>query len=51
MIARMRLSPRRLAFVLASLVLVAVTGCRGLAKKHEANHIPQFGDIDAESAG
>ena len=32
-------------------LLVSVTGCHGLAKKHEANSIPQFGTIDASQPG
>jgi polysaccharide biosynthesis/export protein len=51
MIARMHLSPRRRSIALASLVLLSVTGCRGLGKKHEVNRIPQFGTIDASQPG
>jgi polysaccharide export outer membrane protein len=51
MIARMRLSPRYGSITLAGLLLLPVTGCRGLGKKHEANHIPQFGTIDANQPG
>ena len=28
-----------------------VSGCRALSKKHEANHIPQFGTVDANQPG
>jgi polysaccharide biosynthesis/export protein len=51
MIARMHLSPRRRSIVLASLVLLSVTGCHGLGKKHEADRVPQFGTIDANQPG
>ena len=51
MIARMHLSPRCRSNVLASLLLIAVTGCHGLGKKHEANRIPQFGTIDPNQPG
>ena len=48
MIARMLPSPRRrrVSFLLG-LALSCVAGCHGLAKKHEAKSIPQFGEIDA----
>jgi polysaccharide biosynthesis/export protein len=51
MLAGMRLSPRRRSLLLASLVMLPLTGCRGLGKKHEANHIPQFGTIDPGQPG
>lgn len=51
MIAGMRLSPRHRLLLLATLVLLPVTGCRGLGKKHEVNHIPQFGTVDANQPG
>jgi polysaccharide biosynthesis/export protein len=51
MIARMHLSPRRRSIGLASLVLLSVTGCHGLGKKHEADRVPQFGTIDANQPG
>ena len=51
MIARMLLSPCRPSMVVASLALVAMTGCHGLAKKHEAKRIPQFGTIDPDQPG
>jgi polysaccharide export outer membrane protein len=51
MIARMHLSPRRRAVLLASLVLLLAPGCHGLGKKHEANRVPQFGTIDANQPG
>jgi polysaccharide biosynthesis/export protein len=52
MIARMLPSPRRwqVSFLLG-LALSCVVGCHGLAKKHEAKSIPQFGEIDASQAG
>jgi polysaccharide biosynthesis/export protein len=37
--------------VLASLALAAMTGCYGLAKKHEAKRIPQYGTIDPDQPG
>jgi polysaccharide export outer membrane protein len=49
MIARTLRSPRRL--VLASFVLVTITGCHGLAKKHESNSIPQYGAVDPDQPG
>ena len=51
MIARMRLSPRCWSIALAGFVLLPASGCHGLGKKHEANHIPQFGTIDANQPG
>jgi polysaccharide export outer membrane protein len=51
MIAGMRLSPRCRNLLLASLVLLPVAGCHGLGKQHEANHIPQFGTVDANQPG
>lgn len=48
MIARMLPSPCRPSVVVASLALVWLTGCHGLAKKHEAKSIPQFGIIDPD---
>jgi polysaccharide biosynthesis/export protein len=51
MIARMHLSPRHRSTILAGLVLLTVTGCHGLGKKHEANRIPQFGTIDPNQPG
>jgi len=44
-------TPCRLSLVVASLVLATTTGCHGLAKKHEANSIPQFGTIDPDQPG
>jgi polysaccharide biosynthesis/export protein len=51
MIAGMRLSPRCRSLVVTSLVMFSLAGCRGLGKKHEANHIPQFGTIDPSQPG
>jgi polysaccharide biosynthesis/export protein len=51
MIARMRLSPRRRSILFVSLLLLSVTGCHGLSKKHQANRVPQFGAIDANQPG
>src|SRR5271168_3382110 len=51
MIARMRFSPRRRPTLFASLLLLSVTGCHGLGKKHEADRVPQFGTIDANQPG
>lgn len=51
MIARMRLSPHRRVILLVILSLSSLTGCQALRKKHEANHIPQFGTIDANQPG
>ncbi len=51
MIARMLVSPCRRSIVVASLALVSMTGCSGLAKRHEAKKVPQFGTIDANQPG
>jgi polysaccharide biosynthesis/export protein len=52
MIARMLPSPRRRRVsLLVGLALFCDAGCHGLSKKHEANRIPQYGEIDANQAG
>ncbi len=51
MLARMHVLPRRQFNVLAILLLLMVTGCHGLGKKHEANRVPQFGTIDPNQPG
>jgi polysaccharide biosynthesis/export protein len=51
MIARMLLSACRPSAVVAGLMLVVLTGCHGLGKKHEANSIPQYGTIDPHQPG
>ena len=51
MIARMLLSACRPSSVVAGLMLVVLTGCHGLGKKHEANSIPQYGTIDPHQPG
>jgi polysaccharide export outer membrane protein len=43
----MLVSPCRPVFLMAGLALSALSGCHGLAQKHEANKIPQLGEIDA----
>jgi polysaccharide export outer membrane protein len=47
MSARMLLLPCRPPMLLAGMVLASLAGCHGLAKKHEARSIPQYGTIDA----
>jgi polysaccharide biosynthesis/export protein len=37
---------RRRISLLVGLALTCVAGCQGLARKHEAKRIPQFGEID-----
>jgi polysaccharide biosynthesis/export protein len=51
MIARMLLAPCRLSIMVAGLVLLSVTGCTGLGKRHEAKSIPQYGTIDPNQPG
>jgi polysaccharide biosynthesis/export protein len=51
MIARMPHAPCRRSIVVACLALASVTGCHGLAKKHEAKSIPQYGTIDPNQPG
>jgi polysaccharide export outer membrane protein len=47
MLARTLLLPCRPPTLLAGLVLASLVGCHGLAKKHEAKSVPQYGTIDA----
>jgi polysaccharide biosynthesis/export protein len=51
MIPRTPLAPCRHSIAVACLALVSATGCHGLAKKHEAKSIPQFGTIDPNQPG
>lgn len=48
MTARMLIRPCRPVFLMSCLALAALSGCHGLAQKHEANRIPQFGTIDPD---
>jgi polysaccharide biosynthesis/export protein len=52
MIARMLPSPRRRGMVyLLVLALNCGAGCQGIARKHEAKKIPQYGEIDPSQPG
>ncbi len=51
MSARTLIPPCRPVLLLVGLVLVASAGCHGLAQKHEANSIPQYGSIDPSQPG
>jgi polysaccharide export outer membrane protein len=44
-------SPCRAAFLTAGLALAALSGCHGLAQKHEAKKIHQLGEIDPGQPG
>jgi polysaccharide export outer membrane protein len=47
MVARMLSCSRRPLLLSASVAVVAISGCHGLARNHEASKIPQYGTIDA----
>jgi polysaccharide biosynthesis/export protein len=51
MSARMLIPPCRPVLLLVGLGLVASAGCHGLAQKHEARSIPQYGSIDPSQPG
>jgi polysaccharide biosynthesis/export protein len=50
MVARMLSCSRRPLLLSASVVAVALAGCSGLARNHEASKIPQYGTVDASQA-
>jgi len=47
----MRLSPSWRSIAMAAVLLISVTGCHGLGKKHEAKSVPQYGIIDPHQPG
>ncbi|MFI5458808.1 MAG: polysaccharide biosynthesis/export family protein [Isosphaerales bacterium] len=47
----MRHSPCRPTILAAGLLIFSVAGCHGLARKHEAKSIPQYGAIDPSQPG
>jgi polysaccharide export outer membrane protein len=50
MVARMLSSTRRPLLLSASIAAAAFSGCRGVARNHEASKIPQYGTIDPQQA-
>jgi len=44
-------SPRRPTILAAGLLIFSVAGCHGMARKHEAKSIPQYGTIDPSQPG
>ncbi len=49
--ARMLRSPCGPVVIAVGLVLTTISGCHGLAKKHEAKSIPQYGTVDPDQPG
>jgi len=50
MVARMLSYPRRPLLLSAFVALGAMSGCRNIARNHEASKIPQYGTIDPHQA-
>jgi polysaccharide biosynthesis/export protein len=50
MVARMLSCSRRPLLLSASVAVIAILGCHGLARNHEASKIPQYGTVDEHQA-